>query len=180
MKSKLGRHAQWLGVAMTVVAAAVALSAPAAAGGGSGPSFVVGAGERGTPTGQVVNQFAVAAFGGANGALGLYHVRAAAPDAGEFDVAVKCIYAIGNLAVIGGVIVHEVNRPPVGTGFAIAFEDSGHPQGGVIPDRVSVNDFFTEPGRTPPTTQADCIAESFLFTLMQPMVSGDIAVHSSA
>jgi hypothetical protein len=47
----------------------------------------------------------------------------------------------------------------IGHGYAVGFQDNGDPTGGVTPDLVTNHDFFVEPGRTPPVTQADWAAE---------------------
>jgi hypothetical protein len=167
-----------LGVAAVVAAAAFV---PLAGAGGSF-DYVTGAGERATESGDLVNHFAVNAQDGPNGVVGTYHAESAAPGASSFDVEVKCMYVAGNRALIGGIITHEVARPELdGVGFAVAFEDNGSPQGGTTPDRVSFSDFFVEPGRTPPTTQADCAAEaaSLLQYPFQPMAAGNVTVSDA-
>ena len=146
----------------------------------SGPyDYVVGAGERATDTGVAINHFSVAAHDSNAGVTGQYQRHTIGQDT-ELTVDLKCLYVVGNQAVVGGVIRHAVNAPELeGVGFAVAFEDNGHPVGGVTPDRVSSFDFFVEPGRTPPMTQADCMAESFLFALFHPMASGNVKVYDA-
>jgi hypothetical protein len=163
--------------------AAVAAAAFTPLAGASGSyDYVVGGGERATQSGETLNHFAVSAHDGPNGVTGNYHVEAAGPGASSFDVDVKCTYMDGNQALIGGVITHQVNRPGLdGVGFAVAFQDNGNPAGGGTPDRVSFNDFFLEPGRTPPMTQADCAAEAATVFLdaFQPMAAGDVEVFDA-
>src|SRR5262245_4962142 len=162
MKSLLIAAAALAALCAALLGTAVAAAALVPlAGAGEPHGSVVGAGQRATDTGQILNHFAVSAQDGPNGVTGNYHVEGAGPGASSFDVDVKCTFIDGNQALIGGVITHEVNRPGLdGVGFAVAFQDNGNPGGGATPDRVSFNDFFVEPGRTPPTTQAECAAEA--------------------
>jgi hypothetical protein len=143
---------------------------------------VVGAGTRATDdSSQIVNRFAVQAFDGPSGVSGFYNVHPEGNPSATRRVDIKCTYVAGSRAVVGGIIVDAPNPDLIGIGFAIAFEDNGNPQGGVTPDRVSSNDFFTEPGRTPPLTQADCAAEaaSGIFNTFHPMASGDIQIYDA-
>jgi hypothetical protein len=166
-------------VALIAAVAAAAFSPLAGASGSY--DYVVGGGERATQSGETVNHFAVSAHDGPNGVSGNYHVERAGGGS-SFDVDVKCTYVAGNRALIGGVITHEVNRPGLdGVGFAVAFEDNGQPQDGITPDHVSFFDFFVEPGRTPPMTQADCAAEAAtgLLDTFQPMAAGNVEVFDA-
>ena len=138
--------------------------------------YVVGAGERsGNP-----EHFEVGAQTRPIGAFGQYQVMFANGQAATMNV--TCLYVVGNRATVGGVITRAVPSTLEGLGLATAFEDNGNPVAGVTPDRQSGNDVFSEPGRTPPMTLADCIAESFLLgppADWNPMTSGNVEIHDA-
>jgi hypothetical protein len=164
-------------------ALAAATFVPLAGGGGSSYDYVVGAGERATDDGVPINHFSVSAQDGPVGVFGQYQ-RHSIGLTNELTVDVTCTYIAGNRAMIGGVIRKAVNVFPEleGIGFAVAFEDNGNPAAGVTPDRVSSFDFFAEPGRTPPMTQADCASEvesSGIFNTFHPMASGNVEIYDA-
>ena len=144
-------------LAVGTAIAAAALT-PLAAVGSSGPQ-IVGAGARATDSSVGINHFAVQVSQGANGVSGVFTFHPDSDPSATFRVDVKCDYIAGNVAVIGGVIVDAADPSFIGHGYAVGFQDNGNPSGGVTPDLVTNHDFFVEPGRTPPVTQADCAAE---------------------
>ena len=158
----------------TVVAAALTPLA-----GAVGSPHVVGAGTRADASGQGINHFAVQVSEGENGVSGVFNLHGDGNPSATFRVDVKCDYIAGNVAVIGGVILVAPDPTFIGHGYAVGFEDNGDPQGGATPDRVTNHDFFVEPGRTPPLTQADCAAEAASGNLSDwhPMASGNLQIH---
>jgi hypothetical protein len=163
-------------LAVTTTVVAVALTPLA---GAVGSPQVVGAGTRANDSGQGINHFAVQVSEGVNGVSGVFVVHGDADPSATFRIDVKCDYIAGNVAVIGGVIVDAGDPTLIGHGYAVGFEDNGDPQGGATPDRVTNHDFFVEPGRTPPVTQADCAAEATSGNLSDwhPMASGNVQIH---
>lgn len=168
---------------VVTAAVAVATFAPLASSGSGSYDDVVGAGERATDDGVPINHFSVSAHDGPSGVSGQYQ-RHSIGLTNELTVDVTCTYIVGNRALIGGVVRKAVNVFPEleGIGFAVAFEDNGSPAGGMTPDRVSSFDFFAEPGRTPPMTQADCaseVASSGIFDTFHPMASGNVEIYDA-
>jgi hypothetical protein len=163
------------------VAAAVAAAAFTSLAGADGSPQVVGAGERANDSGQAINHFAVEVSEGSSGVSGVFVLHGVGDPSATFRVDVKCDYVAGNFAVIGGVIVDSGDPAFIGHGYAVGFEDNGDPQDGVTPDRVTNHDFFVEPGRTPPLTQADCAAEAASGNLADwhPMASGNVQIHDA-
>ena len=173
---KEGREMKRLLFAVTATVAAAALTPLA---GADGSPQAVGAGARADASGQGINHFAVQVSEGENGVSGVFNLHGDGNPSATFRVDVKCDYIAGNVAVIGGVIVAAGDPTLIGHGYAVGFEDNGDPQGGATPDRVTNHDFFVEPGRTPPMTQADCATEAASGNLpdWHQMASGNVHIQ---
>jgi hypothetical protein len=163
------------------VAAAVAAAAFTSFAGADGSPQIVGAGVRANASGQGILQFAVEASERTNGVSGVFIAHPVPNPSATLRVDVKCDYVAGNFAMIGGVIVDNEFPEFIGVGYAVGFEDNGDPQNGVTPDRITNQDFFAEPGRTPPLTQADCAAEVASGNLSgwHPMASGNVHISDA-
>ena len=167
---------------LSAVTAAVAAAAFTPLAGASGSPQVFGAGARATDSYVGTNHFMVEVSQGANGVSGVFTFHPDSAPSATFRVDVKCDYIAGTFAVIGGVIVDAADPSFIGHGYAVGFVDNGDPQGGVTPDLVTNHDFMTEPGRTPPMTQADCAAEAASGNLadLHLMASGNVQINDGS
>ena len=166
---------------LAVIAVTAAVVFVPLAGADGTHTQVVGAGARATDSYVGTNHFAVQVSQDSNGVSGVFTLHPDSDPSARFRVDVKCDYIAGNVAVIGGVIVDAADPSFIGHGYAVGFQDNGNPQGGITPDLVTNHDFFTEPGRTPPLTQADCAAEwaSGNLSTWHLMASGNVQINDA-
>jgi hypothetical protein len=157
---------------------ALACSLSAADPGGGNPQYdyAVGAGYRFNPSsGNRQLHFALSAHDGPHGAFGTYNSMSAVNPGLDFDGDVTCLFVMGNEAIVGGVVRKGGDVGQEGTGFAVGFRDNGAP-GNSLPDQTTFTDIFTPV----PQTQADCIAESVLFTFtVFPVMPGNVTIRDA-
>ena len=151
------------------------LSQTAASGGSPQYDYAVGAGYRFNPmTGVRQVHFALSAHDGPSGAFGTYNSTSDNP-ALDFKGDVTCIFVLGNRAIVGGVVRQGGDVGQEGTGFAVGFEDNGSP-GNSLPDLTTLTDVFIPV----PQSTADCMAESFLFTIiLRPVMPGNVTIRDA-
>src|SRR6187455_1508120 len=103
------------------VTAAVAVMTFAPLAGAGGSPEIVGAGARATDAYVGINHFAVEVSQGVNGVSGVFTFHPDTDPSATFRVDVTCDYIVGNVAVIGGVIVDAADPLWIGHGYAVGF-----------------------------------------------------------
>jgi hypothetical protein len=160
-----------------VLAALAVLPAFAGASAGGPYDSVNGAGWRGSVVNPAaaIRHFEVSARNGPHGVSGQFSETQEGAALATFRGDVLCLVVTGNQAIVGGVITSSPEPTNVGTGFAIGFIDNGSQ----TPDTVTLTDIGLTP---PPQTEADCLAESFLFTdaPVLPFSRGNVVVNDAS